>query len=235
MRIPRNESACSTRTLARKPSRLSCGAAAHRNDPARVPLFAGQSISASFSSIFSIHQIHTFAPSSVGAGASVALWYLRWQVCWKCCRKKGRWPRPGGRIASNPGAAMKGKVYLMGAGSGDPDLLSAQAVRVLRAAEVVLHDDLVSPEILEFVPASAQVRNVHKLALQAGTLQEKIHSLLISAAPHGHSVVRLKSSDAVSTAQADDEAEALAQAGVDFEVIPQAASAVGAAAGANSR
>jgi siroheme synthase len=149
--------------------------------------------------------------------------------------QEGPLAQAGGRIASNPGAAMKGKVYLMGAGSGDPDLLSAQAVRVLRAAEVVLHDDLVSPEILEFVPASAQVRNVHKLALQAGTLQEKIHSLLISAARDGHYVVRLKSSDAVSTAQADDEAEALAQAGVDFEVIPQAASAVGAAAGANSR
>src|SRR5438876_5654519 len=90
---------------------------------------------------------------------------------------------------------MKGKVYLMGAGSGDPDLLSAQAVRVLRAAEVVLHDDPVSPEILEFVPASAQVRNVHKLGLQAGSLQEKIQSLLISAARDGHYVVRLKSGD----------------------------------------
>ncbi len=66
---------------------------------------------------------------------------------------------------------MKGKVYLMGAGSGDPDLLSSQAVRVLRAAEVVLHDELVSPEILELVPASAQVRNVHKLGAHAGSLQ----------------------------------------------------------------
>ena len=130
---------------------------------------------------------------------------------------------------------MKGKIYLMGAGSGDPDRLSAQAVRVLRAAEVVLHDDPVSPEILEFVPASAQVRNVHKLGLQADSLQEKIHSLLISAARDGHYVVRLKSGDALSAAQADEETEALAQAGVDFEVIPQAGSAVGAAAGANSR
>ena len=53
---------------------------------------------------------------------------------------------------------MKGKVYLMGTGSGDPDLLSSQAVRVLRAAEVVLHDDQVSPEILELVPASASAQ-----------------------------------------------------------------------------
>src|SRR5260370_17424368 len=86
---------------------------------------------------------------------------------------------------------MKGKVYLVGTGSGDPDLLSNQAVRVLRAAEVVLHDDQVSPEILELAPASAQVRSVHKLDAQAGSLREKIHSLPISAAHDGHPLVRI--------------------------------------------
>ena len=91
---------------------------------------------------------------------------------------------------------MKGKVYVMGAGPGDPDLLTGKVVRVLRSAEVVLHDDLVSPEILELVPASAQVRNVHKLGIQAGKLQENIHSLLISAAREGHQVVRLKANEA---------------------------------------
>jgi len=130
---------------------------------------------------------------------------------------------------------MKGKVYLMGAGPGDPDLLSVKAVRVLRAAEVVLHDDPVSPEILELVPASAQVRNVHKLGAPEGHLQEKIYSLLISAAREGHEVVRLKAHDPLPSAHINEEMEALAQAGVDFEVIPGAASAVGAAAGANSR
>ena len=129
---------------------------------------------------------------------------------------------------------MKGKVYLMGAGSGDPDLLSAQAVRVLRAAEVVLHDDQVPPEILELVPASAQVRSVDKLGAQAGGLQEKINSLLISAAHDGHHVVRLRGNGQLPSARSDEEAQALAQAGVDFEVIP-ADSVMGAAAGANSR
>src|SRR5258708_22247536 len=128
---------------------------------------------------------------------------------------------------------MKGKVYLMGAGSGHGDLLSAQAVRLLRAAEVVLHDDLVSPEILELVPASAQVRNVHKLALQTGSLQEKGHSLLIAAARDGHKVVRLTS--CVIATQSNEETEVLTQAGVDFEVISGAESAIGATAGANSR
>jgi siroheme synthase len=128
---------------------------------------------------------------------------------------------------------MKGKVYLMEVVSGERDLLNGQAVRVLRAAEVVLHDDLVSPEILELVPASAQVRNVHKLGLQTGGLQEKIHSLLISAARDGHNVVRLKSTS--TAGQSEEDTSVLTQAGVDFEVISGAGSAVGAAAGANSR
>ena len=130
---------------------------------------------------------------------------------------------------------MKGKVYLMGTSSGDPDLLSSAAVRVLRAAEVVLHDDQVSPEILELVPASAQVRSVHKLGAQAGGLQEKINSLLISAARDGHHVVRLRGNGQLPSARADEEAQALAQAGVDFEVIPGAESVMEAAAGTNSR
>jgi siroheme synthase len=130
---------------------------------------------------------------------------------------------------------MKGKVYLVGTASGDPDLLSNQAVRVLRAAEVVLHDEQVSPEILELVPASAQVRSVSKLGVQEGSLQEKIHSLLISAAHDGHHVVRLRANDPVTSARPDEESEALAQAGVDFEVIPGAESVLGATAGANSR
>ena len=130
---------------------------------------------------------------------------------------------------------MKGKVYLMGAGSGVPDLLSSAAVRVLRAAEVVLHDDQVPPEILELVPASAQVRSVDKLGAQAGGLQEKINSLLISAAHDGHHVVRLRGNGQLPSARSDEEAQALAQAGVDFEVIPGAESVMGAAAGTNSR
>ncbi len=135
-----------------------------------------------------------------------------------------------------PALAMRGKVYLMGAGPGDPDLLTVKAAQVLRAAEVVLYDDPVSPEILDLVPASAQVRNGHKLGTRAGSLQEKIHSLLISAAREGHQVVWLRANDQFQSAHAAEEtAEALAQAGVDFEVIPAAASAMGTAAGASSR
>jgi len=93
---------------------------------------------------------------------------------------------------------MKGKVYLMGAGPGDPDLLPAEAVNLLRAAEVVLHDEAVSPEVLELVSASAQVRNVDRLIESEAVSRDKILSLLISAAHDGRQVVHLKRLDALS-------------------------------------
>src|SRR5260370_26545800 len=86
---------------------------------------------------------------------------------------------------------IRGKVYLMGAGPGDPNLLTVNALRVLRAAEVVLHDDLVSSTILDLIPASTQVRNVQKLGFQAVNLQHRIPSGLISATPQPHLVATL--------------------------------------------
>jgi siroheme synthase len=130
---------------------------------------------------------------------------------------------------------MKGTVYILGTGSGDPQLLTAQAINILRTAEVILHDDSVSAEILDLIPASTQVRNVHKLVLLSGTLQEKINSLLISAAREGHLAVRLVANDPSQTLLAEEATQALTQAGVTFAVIPGAPIAVGAAAGADSR
>ena len=127
---------------------------------------------------------------------------------------------------------MKGKVYLMGAGPGDPDLLTVKAMRVLRASDVVLHDDLVAAEILELIPAWTQVLNVGRRCGQAGMSQEKIHSLLISAAREGHQVVRLKGGDPLLFGRVGEEMEALSRAGIDFEVIPGVTSAMGAAAAA---
>jgi uroporphyrin-III C-methyltransferase len=127
---------------------------------------------------------------------------------------------------------MKGKVYLMGAGPGDPDLLTVQAVRILRSAEVVLHDHLVAPAILDLIPAWTQVRNVGKRCGSAGISQEQIHSLLISAAREGHQVVRLKGGDPLLFGRVGEEMEALSRAGIDFEVVPGVTSAMGAAAAA---
>jgi uroporphyrin-III C-methyltransferase len=127
---------------------------------------------------------------------------------------------------------MKGKVYLMGAGPGDPDLLTVQAVRILRSAEVVLHDHLVAGAILDLIPAWTQVRNVGKRCGSAGISQEQIHSLLISAAREGHQVVRLKGGDPLLFGRVGEEMEALSRAGIEFEVVPGVTSAMGAAAAA---
>ena len=127
---------------------------------------------------------------------------------------------------------MNGRVYLMGAGPGDPDLLTVTAARVLRRAEVVFHDDLVAPEILDLLPAWAQVLNVGKRCGQACISQDRINSLLVHAARQGKQVVRLKGGDPLLFGRVGEEMEALARAGVEFEVIPGVTSAMGAAAAA---
>jgi siroheme synthase len=129
---------------------------------------------------------------------------------------------------------MRGKVYLMGAGSGAAELLPAEAVSLLRAAEVVLHDEAVSPEVLELVSASAQVRNVDRLIESEAISRDKVLSLLISAARDGRQVVRLRSADTLSSESIAEELEALIQAKVDCEVIPVARPALATAAGKNS-
>jgi siroheme synthase len=128
----------------------------------------------------------------------------------------------------------RGKIYLMGAGPGDPELLPAVAVSLLRAAEVVLHDDAVSPEVLELVSASAQVRNVDKLIESEAVSRDKVLSLLISAAHDGRQVVRLQSEHSALPERIAEEIEGLVQANVDFEVIAGDKSALAAAAGKNA-
>jgi siroheme synthase len=129
---------------------------------------------------------------------------------------------------------MRGKIYLMGAGPGDRELLTAEVVSLLRAAEVVLHDDSVSPQVLELVSASAQVRNVDKLIESEAISREKVLSLLISAAHDGRQVVRLKSEDALLPERVAKEIEALVKANVDFEVVAGVRTTMAAAAGQNS-
>jgi uroporphyrin-III C-methyltransferase len=125
-----------------------------------------------------------------------------------------------------------GKVYLMGAGPGNPELLTVQAVRILSTAEVVLHDHLVAPEILELIPPWTQVRSVGKRCGQASISQRQINAQMISAAREGRQVVRLKGGDPLLFGRVGEEMEALARAGIEFEVIPGVTSAMGAAAAA---
>src|SRR5215472_4751031 len=141
-------------------------------------------------------------------------------------------PREGGGGQAMNTTIRKGKVYLMGAGPGNPDLLTVQATQILKTAEVVLHDHLVAQEILDLLPAWTQVRNVGKRCGQAGISQEQIHALLIASAREGKQVVRLKGGDPLLFGRVGEEMEALARAGVEFEVIPGVTSAMGAAASA---
>jgi len=127
---------------------------------------------------------------------------------------------------------MKLKVYLVGAGPGDPELLTVKALRLLRTADAVLHDDLVGPEILKFVSPSAQIHNVGKRSGQKKIRQEEINFLLVELAGSGLQVVRLKSGDPLIFGRAGEEIDALRRADIPCEIIPGVTSALGAAAAA---
>src|SRR5271155_2195242 len=125
---------------------------------------------------------------------------------------------------------MKGKVYLVGAGPGDPELLTLKALRLLRTADAVLHDDLVSPEILKLVPPSAQLHNVGKRCGKKRILQGEINCLMVALAATGLRVVRLKGGDPLIFGRAGEEIEALRANNIPFEIVPGVTSALGAAA-----
>jgi uroporphyrin-III C-methyltransferase len=118
----------------------------------------------------------------------------------------------------------------VGAGPGDPDLLTVKALRLLRSAGAVLYDDLVSREILNLIPPSAQLHNVGKRCGKKNIQQEEIHFLMITLAESGLQVVRLKSGDPMIFGRAGEEIEALRHAQIDYEVVPGVTSALGAAA-----
>jgi uroporphyrin-III C-methyltransferase len=127
---------------------------------------------------------------------------------------------------------MLGRVFLVGAGPGDPELLTLKALKVLQAADVVLHDDLIGPEILALIPATAQVRNVGKRCGRKNIQQEEINAVLVAFASFGLKVVRLKGGDPLIFGRAGEEMDALRKANVDFEIVPGVTSALASAAAA---
>jgi uroporphyrin-III C-methyltransferase len=127
---------------------------------------------------------------------------------------------------------MKGKVYLVGAGPGDPELLTVKALRLIRSADVVLHDDLVAPEILKLIPSTAQLQNVGKRCGTKTMRQEEINFLMVTLAASGQEVVRLKSGDPLIFGRAGEEIDALRKGGIEYEIVPGVTSALGAAAAA---
>ncbi len=127
---------------------------------------------------------------------------------------------------------MNGKVFLVGAGPGDPELLTVKALRILQSADAVLHDDLISPEILALIPKTAEVRNVGKRCGRKSIQQEEINALLVRFAFFGLKVVRLKAGDPLIFGRAGEEMEALRKANIEFEIIPGVTSALASAAAA---
>ena len=125
---------------------------------------------------------------------------------------------------------MTAKVYLVGAGPGDPDLLTVKAVRVLRSADIVLHDALVSDEILRIARPSAQLIDVGKRMGDKRLTQDAINQLLIDLAGCANVVVRLKGGDPSIFGRAAEEMSALRRAGIEFEIVPGITAAIAVAA-----
>jgi uroporphyrin-III C-methyltransferase len=126
-------------------------------------------------------------------------------------------------------AAQAGTVYLVGAGPGDPELLTLKAARLLASADVVLHDDLVPAAILAHAER-ALIINVGKRCGRKNISQEQINAMMIDEARRGLSVIRLKSGDPLVFGRAGEEMDALRGGGVPFEVVPGITAAFAAAA-----
>ena len=129
-------------------------------------------------------------------------------------------------------AVVPGKVWLVGAGPGDPDLLTLRAARLLMAARLVVHDGLVDPRILAMVPGSARLVSVAKRRSRHSMPQGEINALLVAEALAGHDVVRLKGGDPFVFGRGGEELEACRAAAVACEVVPGISAALGAAASA---
>ena len=125
--------------------------------------------------------------------------------------------------------AEAGSVVLVGAGPGDPELLTLRAVRALQSADVILFDHLVSAEILDFARREARKLLVGKTGYAPSCKQEDINALMVSLAKAGRRVVRLKGGDPMIFGRADEEIAACRAAGIDFDVVPGVTAAQAAA------
>lgn len=123
----------------------------------------------------------------------------------------------------------KGKAYLVGAGPGDPELMTLKAVKLLRGADVVLYDELINSDILNFVRSECILINVGKRCGQHPVPQEKINEMLVENARNGHCVVRLKGGDPFVFGRGGEEILALLEHGIGFEVVPGISSSIAAA------
>jgi len=126
----------------------------------------------------------------------------------------------------NPPKPKIGKVYLVGAGPGDPKLITVRGAEVLARADVVVNDRLANPRLLKYAPADAEIVYAGKASRDHFLKQDEIIDLLIDRARKGKTVVRLKGGDPFVFGRGGEEAEALAEAGIEFEIVPGISSSV---------
>lgn len=135
-------------------------------------------------------------------------------------------------MASLLDPTARGRVILVGAGPGDPGLLTVRAVEALKTADVVVHDGLIDPRVLDLAPTGAQRISVAKQRARHTLPQESINALIVAHVKTGAIVVRLKGGDPFIFGRGGEEVEAVRAAGLPVEVIPGVSAALGCAAGA---
>ena len=133
-------------------------------------------------------------------------------------------------MASSLDPTSRGRVILVGAGPGDPELLTVKAVHALTGADVVVHDGLVDPRVLDYAPATAQRISVAKHRSRHTMPQEAINAPIVAHVRTGAIVVRLKGGDPFVFGRGGEEVEAVREAGLPVEVIPGVSAALGCAA-----
>lgn len=134
--------------------------------------------------------------------------------------------KPGDVLPPSHEQSSCGKVFLVGAGPGDPELITLKGLRCLRKAEVVVYDRLICPDLLEEAPSQARRVFAGKASGHPSMKQEEINALLIGYARRGCLVVRLKGGDPFVFGRGGEEALALAHAGIPYEVVPGVSSAI---------
>ncbi len=137
-----------------------------------------------------------------------------------------------GHLSPSSGPLSAGTVYLVGAGPGDPDLLTLRAARLVMNARLIVHDGLVDPAVLAMARSDARMICVAKHRAHHTMTQDEINALLLREALAGRDVVRLKGGDPLIFGRGGEEAEACRAAGVPVEIIPGISAAIGAAAAA---